>query len=284
MHTGVQGATGYSEAQIEAGAPGFTHVSGKVMVSRSGTVIDHQWISGCVGVASGATGVTIKDSLITPPDGDYCKGGNRVAQRSAINNGNTGGANGLLVEDTTVDGGNATGDTYGISIHDAECLRCNSFGFAKDIYSGQNLTLQDSYVHDVSVHDNGAHDDPVFLDTSSGNNIQHTYIIGTGSCNCNGGGVAEALAIQLDYGVSNDNTINASYMEGVTNYDAAFGCGSNVKVTNNAFSNNHGVTAAPAAWFNSNNPGMVWSGNYQVDNNTGNIRGSVSAPTGSGAC
>jgi hypothetical protein len=72
-HTGVRGSTGYTEAQIKHGAPGFTHVIGNVVVDQPGTVIDHQWISGCVAIYSSADNVTIRNSLITP-HGNNCQG------------------------------------------------------------------------------------------------------------------------------------------------------------------------------------------------------------------
>ncbi len=281
-HTGVQAATGFSEAQIEAGAPGFTHVTGTVTVTQPGTVISHEWISGCVAIESAATDVTISDSLITP-NGTYCTGGDHGSQASAINNGNITGGDGLLIENTTVDGGNASGDTYGISVHDAECLSCDSFGFAKEVNTAQNLTLVDSYVHDVSVNDDGAHDDPVFLDSATGTEIEGSYIIGDGSCNCDGGGVSEAVAMLQDYGKPDDNTVTDSYLEGDTNYDAGFGCGSGMVVTNNAFSNDDGDMQAPAVWFIPANPGNRWSGNYIVNNSGTNI-GTFAEPLGSDGC
>ena len=166
-HTGVQGATGFTEAQIKAGATGFTHVSGDVHITQPNTVIDHEWISGCVDVASAATNVTIKDSLITP-NGDLCKGGDNVAAASLINNGNQTGGNGLLIEDTTVDGGNVvTSSGNGISVHDARLVRVNAFGISKNYVLPFNDTLTDSYSHDAAHTNTGDHNDPVFINSGS---------------------------------------------------------------------------------------------------------------------
>ena len=104
-HTGVQGATGYTEAQIESNpaAYGFTTHTGDLTITKPNTTIDHEWIIGCVKIADGADNTTIKDSLITP-NGDACSGDN--AGGSAINTGQGSNiATNTLIEDTTVDGG-----------------------------------------------------------------------------------------------------------------------------------------------------------------------------------
>ena len=153
-NTGVQGATGYSEAQIEAGAPGLTHYSGDLTIKTAGTTIDHYWISGCVGIQ--ANNVTIKDSLITP-NGDNCTGGINASggsQASAINNGRN--TTGTLITDTTVDGGNNPSQAYGVSIDAGTVTRTNSFGFVDNFWTSgcaaqgcmTTFTWSGDYSHD----------------------------------------------------------------------------------------------------------------------------------------
>jgi hypothetical protein len=79
-HTGVQGSTGYTEAQIVAGQAGFTHYTG-TLVATANTTYDHYWINGCIVVNQAAPNVTIQNSLITDPSGGgNCKGGEHAAE------------------------------------------------------------------------------------------------------------------------------------------------------------------------------------------------------------
>ena len=281
----MQGATGYTEAQIKANpaATGFVHEVGDV-TATPGETIDHEWISGCVSIPAAATNVTIKDSLITP-GGDQCAGGDNIAAHSAINNGNQTGGEGLTIEDTTVDGQNIyTASGNGISVHDAKLLRVNAFGISKNYVLPFNDMLTDSYSHDAAVTNTGDHNDPVFINSGSHVTVKHDYIIGTGGAYGPGGGIAEALAIQADYGPDSYITIDSSYAEGVTNYDAFFGgCTSknsdqnHFTVTNNAFSNDN--VYGPAANWNYEDPTNVWGpGNYLTDAATGANLGPYGPP------
>ena len=265
-HTGVQGATGYPEAQIEAGAPGFTHVSSNVTITQPGTVIDHEWISGCVAINSGANNVTIKDSLITPPDGDYCHGNVGDPHASAINDGAGSSApTGLLVEDTTVDGGNATGDQYGISMIHGTCLRCNVFGFAKNYLSfgntAANPTLfEDSYSHDISPHDESSHVNGFWIDfAASYVTIKHSYAIMTQAVD-----VSAAIAVQSDGGAGSYVTVDSSYAEGDGGVDMTEGSAQpNAVFTHNALSSDNGYSGTEYAnGYCASGTGNVWIGNY----------------------
>jgi hypothetical protein len=282
-HTGVEGATGYTEAQIESGtAPGFTHVTGDVTVNTQGATLDHEWISGCIAV--NASDVTIKDSLVTPPDGDYCEGGNRGTERSAINDGDGGPPTGLLIEDTTVDGGNSTGNQFGVLINQGSCVRCNVFGFAKNFATGANTAahpavFQDDYSHDLSAnscagHPGGcttpasgasaecAHDNGFYMNSSTYVVIVHSYSILTGAGYCTTG----AITNLADYGTPHDMTVANSYMEGMAGADLYTGkgddCGTpDMVIANDAFSadNGYGGRDVVNQWTDSGNS---WHGNY----------------------
>ncbi len=273
-HTGVRGATGYTEAQIEAGAPGFVH-TGDLSLNTPGKVIDHYWIRGCVAV--NADNVTIKDSLVTPPDGDYCTSTANGSAASAINNGNSPRTpTGLLIEDTTVDGGNATGNQFGVSINAGECLRCNVFGFAKNYATGTNTAAHpavfiDDYSHDLSRNSwsgqNGAgsdcaHDNGFYMNSSTHILIEHSYSIMTGAADCTTG----AITNLADYGTPSDMTVDHTYMEGDGGVDLYTGkqpvCGTpDIDITNDAFSEDNGYNGV--SFVNSWTwQGNTWSGNY----------------------
>ena len=293
-HTGVTGATGFSEAEIRAGRSTLRHLTGDVAITTPNTVIDHAWISGCVAIDTGANNVTIRDSLITP-NGDTCAGNAGDAPASAINDGQGPAPTGLLIEDTTVDGDNAVGDQYGVSLTHGACLRCNVFGFAKNFWSGTNTAaapalFQDSYSHDLSANSykgttppltSCAHDNGWFIDSASYVTIEHSYSILTGAGYC----VTGAITALADYGPPTHDTVDSSYMEGITGKDLAWGCGStHSTVTNNAFSSSNGYGGTDYVdRFNANIPGQVWTGNY-VAESPGEAAPPPSGDPGSDGC
>lgn len=271
-HTGVTVATGYSEAEIEAGAPGFIHVRHNVTITQPGRVIDHQWISGCVAIAPGASDVTIRDSLITP-NGASCSGGGGGSQSSAINNGQSGSSpTGLLIEDTTVDGANVS--DFGVSIVNSRCIRCNAFGFADNFWSGDNsasdpTVFQDTYSHDLATGLHGEHEQAFMFEGASHVAIEHVYAVASGG----NGYVTGALNLQ-DWAGSGPTDVVAenSYFEGVSGVDLIGSCASTYnRVAGNAFSSHNGYgghdyvsyfrteSSAPAA------VGNVWTGNYVAE-------------------
>jgi hypothetical protein len=301
-HTGVQGATGYTVAQIEAGAPGFTHIARNLTIRVAGRRIDHEWISGCVAI--NATDVTIEDSLITPPDGDVCAGGNNGTAPSTVNNGDGSSTAGLLIKDTTVDGDNSTGNQFGVSIDEGECLRCNVFGFAKNYSAASNTAahpavFEDDYSHDLSINScypypggcttaaggassDCAHDNGFYMNSSTYVDLEHDYSILTGAGYCTTG----AITNLADYGTPNNMTVTDSYMEGDAGADLYTGkagaCGTpNIVVTNNAFSDDNGYngTDLVSFWTPSGN---TWSGNYIARN--GRRLGPLSEPRSSTDC
>jgi hypothetical protein len=301
-NTGVQGATGYTVAQIEAGAPGFTHITDNVTVTTSGTIIDHEWISGCVAI--NATDVTIEDSLITPPDGDVCAGGNNGTAPSTVNNGDGSSTAGLLIKDTTVDGDNSTGNQFGVSIDEGECLRCNVFGFAKNYSAASNTAahpavFEDDYSHDLSINScypypggcttaaggassDCAHDNGFYMNSSTYVDLEHDYSILTGAGYCTTG----AITNLADYGTPNNMTVTDSYMEGDAGADLYTGkagaCGTpNIVVTNNAFSDDNGYNGTDFVNFWTT-VGNTWSGNYIAE--SGATLGSFPEPVTSSGC
>lgn len=285
-HTGVQGATGYTEAQIEAAtAPGFTKVDGNVTVTTTGATIDHEWIVGCVSVD--ASDVTIEDSLITPPNGDYCEGGNGGTAASAINDGDGTTPTGLVVRSTTVDGGNANGNQFGVSIDQASCILCNVFGFAKNYSTGGGTAAQPAvfmgdYSHDLSLNScagfpggcttpaGGAsaqcpHDNGFYMNSSDYVTIEDSYSILTGAGYCTTG----AITNLADYGPPNNMSIVGDYMEGDQGADLYTGkagsCGTpNIVVKDNAFSSQNGFNGTDMVdyWTPTGN---TWSGNYVAE-------------------
>ena len=262
-HTGVQNGTGYSEAQILAGQSTLTHVMGDQTIKTPGAVISNEWISGCVAID--ASNVTIKNSLIYP-SGHNCSGGAGGSQASAVNDGQGSSTpTGTLIEDTTVDGNNAVGDQYGVSLIHGECLQCNVLGFAKNFSTGVNTAgdpaiFQDSYSHDLSSNDQCAHADGFWLDSASYVTIEHSYsIIDHLGTTCVNG----AIATGTDWGAPSHQAVDHSYLEGSASGEGWHGgCGETyMQMTNDAFSNNE---KGSGPW-PSIGTGNVWSGNYTAE-------------------
>lgn len=266
-NTGVKSGTGYTAAQIVAGQSNLTKVTsqatapagttfsgGSLTVSQNGAVIDRIWLEGCIAVK--AANVTIKNSLIRTSAS--CYGGSGSAAGAAINTDGTGTA-GLLIQDTEVDAMNATYDYTGIGARDFTCIRCNVHGAVKNIWAGTNVTVKESYVHDLSTRNGTIHSEAIMSDSGSNITLDHNFLE-AGST----GYVTAAVQFLASWGAGQNLTINNSYLEGGGGANFATSPSNyNIRVTNNAFSNNNGYGGTNFVYgFNKANQGMVWSGNY----------------------
>lgn len=133
--------------------------SGSITVTVDNTVLSGLDVNGCITV--NAKNVTIKNTRVR------CNGYYPIRA--------DGGSN-TLIQDVTIDGmGSSTptavyGDSYTV-------LRANIFGVGDGPRAGSNVTVQDSYIHDLVVA-NGSHNDGIQSTGGSnivirGNNIQH---------------------------------------------------------------------------------------------------------------
>ena len=277
-HTGVQGSTGVTEAQIEANpaAVGFTKHNGDLTITQPNTTIDHMWITGCVKIADGANNTVIKNSLITP-DESACPADN--AGGSAINTGQGPNiAKNTLIEDVTVDGGKPAFGSHdaGITVDGGTVLRVNLFGFAQGFISDANTAqapalFQDDYAHDFY---GCSHDDGTWFNSSSYVTFEHGWVMTNdptqqGSVGCSTG----ALTGGSDYGPQDHVVFDNSYGEGVTGEATHAGCGStNSAYTNNVLSSN---SKDYGSGFEANDSGNTWANNHVAE--TGKT---VPAPTG----
>ncbi len=253
-HTGVPS---YDEAQIVAGRSPLRHVVGHVTITTPGSVIAHEWIDGCIAID--ADNVTIKDSLIRSQD--TCQGGGHTTASSAINDGSGPSPNGLLIEDTEVDGMQAIGDAYGISGDNYTCLRCNVHGFSKNLAAGTSVLIKDSYSHDLTTRDHCSHASAVYANSATNVRVEHSYLIASGTSD---GCITAAFMNGGSYGPPHGDSIEHSYLEGLAGADLQEGCGStDIQVTDNAFSDNNGYNGTDFVYgFDSRDRGNVWRGNY----------------------
>jgi hypothetical protein len=188
-----------------------------------------------------------------------------------------------------VDGGNggtATQDEFGVSIEgNSECLRCNVFGFTKNITTqggsaGGRTLFQDDYSHDLS-NPGCSHDNVFYMNSSDYFTIEHSYAIADNAAN---GCITGAITNLADYGQQHDWTVDSSYMEGYSGIDMYAGkgnlCGQpNVVVTNNYYSTNSGYGDYVSDW---SQTGNTWSGNHTIDQ-SGNAT-ALSEPSTASGC
>lgn len=269
-HTGVQGATGATEAQIEANpsAVGFTKVTppgGSLVITKANTIVDHEWIDGCIQIADGADNTVIKDDLVTSAGG--CSADD--AGGSAINTGQGPNiAKNTLIEDTTVDGGTPAFGSHdaGITVDGGDVLRVNLFGFAQGFISDANTAAAPALFVDDYGHDyyGCSHDDGTWFNTSSYVTFDHGWIetndpTQEGSDGCS----TAALAGGSDYGPQDYVVFEDNYAEGATGEDTHSGCGStNSTFIGNALSDDK---KDYGSGFDVGDTGNAWSGNIDAD-------------------
>ncbi|WP_380157724.1 hypothetical protein [Kineococcus sp. R86509] len=136
---------------LRGGAPARSQ-TGDLTITADGTVIDGVLINGCLVVK--ASNVTIRNSKIV------C---NRKGRQLAINVAD--GAKNLVIEDSEID---ATGTDVGIGWGNYTLRRVNLHGSADGARWGTNVTIEDSWIHDMSREDS-LHSDA--MQTTSGANV-----------------------------------------------------------------------------------------------------------------
>jgi hypothetical protein len=288
QNTGVEGATGVTEAQIESdpAAYGFRHVTRNVNVTQPNVTIDHQWISGCVAIQATATNFHMTDSLIASSSQD-CQNTSSDSNPGVLVSGNDQNVPaGVVIQDSTIDAQsinleqNPVLNDFGVVLGAGGlALRDNIFGYAKDLYVDGKLgavtTVQDSYIHGPPAPANNTYDcdeghydphsDPLWVDSSEYVTVEHDYISGAGGGDC----VTAAVSFLSDWGAATNDTVDNTFMEGGVlpgdgRPDAYFGksgtCAVNTSVTNNAFSNDS-MRGVPVMEWATGNPGDTWSGN-----------------------
>src|SRR5262245_33366993 len=117
----------------------LTVVNGSMTISTANTIVENRDVRGCITVT--APGVTIRNVKVAAP----CI--------YAIRNESTSGTR-LVIQDTDISCG---GEFTGISSSNFTAVRVNIHDCENGLSIGSNLTLQDSYIHDlVNVGDNHA--------------------------------------------------------------------------------------------------------------------------------
>jgi hypothetical protein len=236
----------------------LTPYTGPTNISTAGTVINDAAISnGCLYVS--APNVTIENSTIT---GLGCFG--------AIHSASTG----LIVHDVTIDGLNQDpggSETYGIFGDNWSAQRVNIDHISEPLNGCHDVSVTDSWVHDLYVS-SITHNEDLYCGGTSGGTLTVRH-------NSFANQATQTATVYLagDFsGVQNvtvdDNLLNGA---GYTIYGGHIGAqDANIKITNNHFMRLPQVGAfwlnggewGPMAYFQSASPGNVWSGNVWNDN------------------
>lgn len=223
--------------------------TGPMTITTAGTVIDAKRISGCIVIK--ANNVTIKRSLIT---GDCFF--------SVLNDsGNTG----LNLTDVEIDGANLNEAGAGIGGRNYTCTRCDIHGTGDGLKLGDNVTVQDSWIHDL-YGANDSHNDG--MQASDGSNIRvlHNTIVPTYR------GSTSAIIIKADFGPISDLVFDGNYVGGGAwtvyagdGYGSGIPDASGVKVTNNSFTTAYFAKGGAFGPITNTGSGVTVSGNVWAD-------------------
>jgi hypothetical protein len=179
---------------------------------------------------------------------------------------------GLRLVDVEIDGGGAV-DPNGraaIGNDDYTCIRCHIHGTGRGANLGDNVTIQDSYLHGW-VYVAGAHQTAIGSNGGGNYTIVHNNLV----CDSNGPGCSSALSLYGDFSPINNvlvqnnlfNTNGAYCTYGGSTSAKPYPRGTNIRYLDNLFGKKYnrgcGLYGPVAAW--EYYDGDVWSGNRWQD-------------------
>ncbi len=230
----------------------LTAYSGPSNVSTNGTVIDSKTIT--TGLVITGDNITIRKCLIRAT-GFFWN----------VLNDYDGGTN-LLIEDCEIDSlDNTTGDSA-INCANTTVRRCDIHSAIDGMKVGTNVTIEDSYIHDLTVFGD-SHNDAIQCLGTTGLTIRHNTII------CPAGGTSAILlstgsASDMRNILINDNllaggayTVYGGYQSGVDVLSRV----SNISITNNQFSTQIYANSGAFGPLTSRDSPVVVSGNTWHD-------------------
>jgi hypothetical protein len=185
-----RGCPGYP-AMPDASCTGWQHTgvrltpyTGPMMITTPGTVIDARDVRGTLLIR--ADDVTITRSRV----------------RGHIDTG-YGDHRGILIRDVEVDAGNDDGFLAAIGSSGFACTRCNVHNAGQGFNITSDVTIQDSYVHDLFGQED-SHNEPIVSNGGGGFTIVHNELVGSFNSATTGGGMSASLALYGDSGPIHD--------------------------------------------------------------------------------
>lgn len=238
--------------------------SGAFTVTQDGAVVDGLDIDGCLVVR--ANNVTIQNTRVR--QNGSCFGG-------AIDVGY--GQHGILIRDVEVDGRrmNAAATLVGNSGY--TCLRCNVHDGGQGFHLNYNVTIIDSYVHDL-WGSGTTHNDGILTNGGAHFVIRHNNIAcdvrAPGNAST-GGGCTGAVVLLGDFSSVQDVIIDNNLINGGAYAlyagslpEKPFAHADNIRITNNKFGRlifpKSGIYG-PVTGYEAAAPGNVFSGNTWAD-------------------
>ncbi|MEY2404918.1 MAG: hypothetical protein QOD38_2469 [Acidimicrobiaceae bacterium] len=238
--------------------------SGAFTVTQDGTVVDGLDIDGCLVVR--ANNVTIQNTRVR--QNGSCFGG-------AIDVGYSN--HGIMIRDTEVDGRrmNALATLVGNSGY--TCVRCNVHDGGQGFHVNYDVTIIDSYVHDL-YGSGDSHNDGILTNGGAHYVIRHNNI----SCDVRapgnastGGGCTGAVVLLGDFSAVSDAVIDNNLLNGgaFALYagslpEKPFAHADNIRITDNKFGQRifpkSGIYG-PVIGYEAAAPGNVFSGNTWAD-------------------
>jgi hypothetical protein len=216
-------------------------------ISKAGQVIDGYVIEG--GLEIRADNVTIKNSLV----------------RGQVLAGYGSEQTGLKVIDTTIDGQGKASSESAIGDANYSCIRCDITGFGNGPRMYRNVTVQDSWIHDLCCYTPGDHRSGI------GSNGGSNFVVKNNVIDCGIGGCSGALVLYGDNAEIRDVLVERNLLMTVGGFcayggsvsDKAFPVAANTRFIDNHFSQRYNATCGGygpvTSWSNAN--GNVWSGN-----------------------
>jgi hypothetical protein len=237
--------------------------SGPTNITKAGTVISGKAISSCLTIS--ASGVVIQNSRVQASCGE----------NPLIKIMSSGGS--ATITDTELDGQSGNGHSTGVQGGAFTCLRCNVHNIGEGFNITDNVTVKDSYVHDLygsdSSHNNAIITNGGTYITITHNNLHAVY---SGSWGTSTTGISSALSLFGDFSVVHNVVIQNNLLTSGGGYctyggsvpGKAYPHANHIQYIGNQFS-----TAANAqcgrygvvADYNPGEPGNVWSGNVWAD-------------------
>jgi len=177
----------------------------------------------------------------------------------------------LVLRDVEIDGsphGVDPAGQAGIGSDDYTCIRCDIHHTGRGANLGENVHIEDSYLHDWTYVD-GAHQ------TAIGSNGGQNFAIVHNNLECRSGGCSAALSLYGDFAPIDNVTIERNLFNTNGGYCTYAGSvdgkpypeGTNIRYRDNMFGKKYmpkcGIFGPVVSW--DNNAGNVWSGNAWQD-------------------
>lgn len=218
------GFPGAANTGVPAGVA-LTPYTGPSRITQPGTVIDSKLITTPLVIAAGADNVTIRNSVI------------RAAGYFLVLNSE--GARNLQIVDTELDGNGNTSNDAAVGGYGYTLTRVNIHGTVDGLKIGDDVTVQDSYIHDL-VMTSGSHNDGIqSLGSDDVRIVHNTIVIGSGSTSAiilSTGSASSMKRITIDGNLLGGGayTVYGGYLRGTDDLS---------KVADIAITNNHFTTS-----------------------------------------